>query len=132
MSCQVNYIHQPRCEYRETGSGAGVMAGGNEGLGDGFGDGAGGASFELVSRGDGVGEGDSFARLLFAFAGALLSFVTFGLSIGVGVTAAFGLAFALVVAPAGMRASFCPVAGAAGWTGWPFGSADRVDEVRCC
>ena len=90
------------------------MAGGNEGLGDGFGDGAGGASFELVSRGDGVGEGDSFARLLFAFAGALLSFVTFGLSIGVGVTVAFGLAFALVVAPAGMPASFCPVAGAAG------------------
>ena len=116
MSCQVNYIHQPRCEYRETGGGAGVTAGGNEGLGDGFGDGAGGASFELVSRGDGVGEGDSFARLLFAFAGALLSFATFafGLSIGVGVTAAFGLAFALVVAPAGMPASFCPVAGAAG------------------
>jgi len=116
MSCQVNYIHQPRCEYRETGGGAGVTAGGNEGLGDGFGDGAGGASFEFDSREDGVGEGDSFARLLFAFAGALLSFATFafGLSIGVGVTAAFGLAFALVVAPAGMPASFCPVAGAAG------------------
>ena len=72
------------------------MAGGNVGWGDGFGDGAGGASFEFDSRGDDVGEGDSFARLLFAFAGALLSFAAFGLSIGVGVTAAFALAFVLL------------------------------------
>ena len=108
MSCQINYTHQPRCKYRETGGGAGVMAGGNEGFGDGFGDGAGGASFEFDSREDGVGEGDSLAQLLFAFAGSLLSFATFalGLSIGVGVPAAFGLAFALVVPPDGMPASF--------------------------
>ena len=86
------------------------------GLGDGFGDGAGGASFEFASRGDSGGEGDSFARLLFAFAGALLSFAAFafGLPNGVGVTAAFALAFVLVVPPDGMPPSFCPVGGAAG------------------
>ena len=108
-----------------------MMAGGNVGLGDGFGDGAGGASFEFASRAEGAGEGDSFARLLFAFAGVLLSLAAFGLSMGVGVTAAPGLAFALVVPPDGMPASFCPVAGAAGCTGWLFGSAESVDELPC-
>lgn len=116
----------------------GEALGGSVGLGTGalvgVGDGGGGCSTSIL--GEGTGATGAFLLLEFSLALSLALVFTpptlFGSSVvgeanGEASGLALGLSVGLVPPPAGILDSAAPVGGLAASTGWPFGSAVKVE-----
>ena len=114
-----------------------ALAGGSVGFGTGdlvgAGEGGGGCSTSIL--GDGDGSTGAFLVFEFSFRFALALVFTpltaFGSGVGedTGDASGLGLGFSVgvMVPPAGIPDSGAPVGGLAASTGWPFGSAARVE-----
>ncbi len=119
-------------------SGGEALGGGNVGFGTGalvgVGEGGGGCSTSIL--GEGTGTTGAFLLLEFSFALApaleftpptLLRSSVVGEAKGEASGLALGLSAGLVAPPAGIPDSGAPVGGLAASTGWPFGSAAKVE-----